>query len=249
MLDAHGKPVKPPGPHAHATPHEKGAAVDMYYDGLSYRRTAENVGQYFGRETNEATVYRWVRDLAAKADNVLRPMKVTTGDTWVADEMVVNVGGKKLWLFNVMDSETRFVLAAYLSPVRTTRAAATALAMARERAENHPEEIKTDGLRSYADAMPRAFPTRKVKHTISKGIRAEINNNMSERLQGTFRDRDKTLRGLKARETGQAYIDGLVTHYNFFRPHESLDGKRPAEAAGAEIPFKDWEDVAAAKPA
>ena len=187
--------------------------------------------------------------MSAKADEILRPMKVTTGDTWVADELVVNVGGKKYWLFNVMDSETRFVLAAYLSPVRTARAAATVLALARERAENHPEEIKTDGLRYYREALPRAFPTRPVKHIVSKGIRAEINNNLSERLQGTFRDRDKTLRGLKARETGQAYVDGLVTHYNFFRPHESLDGKKPAEAAGAEIPFQDWADVAAAKAA
>ena len=146
-----------------------------------------------------------------------------------------------------MDSKTRFVLAAYLSPVRTTRVAATALALAQERAENHPEEIKTDRLRSYSDAMPRAFPTRKVKHTISKGIRAEINNNLSERLQGTFRDRDKTLRALKHRDSGQAYVDGMVAHYNFFRPHESLDGKKPAEAAGVEIPFKDWGDVAAAR--
>ena len=82
---------------------------------------------------------------------------------------------------------------------------------------------------------------------MSKGIRAEINNNLSERLQGTLRDRDKTLRGLKQRETGQAYIDGLVLHYNYFRPHESLKGKRPAEAAGAELPFNDWEGAAAVK--
>ena len=58
QLDAHGKPVKPPGPHAHATPHEKGAAVDMYFDGLSHRSTVEYIGQYFDRETNTATVYR-----------------------------------------------------------------------------------------------------------------------------------------------------------------------------------------------
>ena len=161
VLDDKGKPVKPAGKRPHATPHEKGAAVDMYFDGVSYRRTAENIGHYFGRETSPGSVYAWVRDLGAKANEALGQMKVTTGDTWVADEMVVNVGGKKFWLFNVMDSKTRFVLAAYLSPVRTTRAAATALAMARERAENHPEEIKTDGLRSYSDAMPRAFPTRK----------------------------------------------------------------------------------------
>ena len=124
---------------------------------------------------------------------------------------------------------------------------ATALALARERADNPPRQIKTDGLRSYRDAVPRAFPTRPVKPGVSQGIKSEINNNLSERLQGTIRDRDKTLRGLKARETGQAYVDGLALHYNYFRPHESLKGKRPAEAAGAELPFKDWADVAAMK--
>ena len=161
---------------------------------------------------------------------MLRPMKVATGG--------VKVGGKNYWLFNVMDSDTRFLLSAYLSPTRTKQAAA--MAMARQRSNNPPRQLKTDGLASYRDAMPRAFPTRPAKHVGSKGIRAQINNNLSERLQGTIRDRDKTLRGLKARETGQAYVDGLVTHYNpvYFRPHESLKGKRPAEAARAEIPFE-----------
>ncbi len=246
-LDANGKPVKPPGPHARATPHEKGAAVDLYFDGHSYRRTADNMAQYFDRETNTATVYRWVRDLSKKADEVLRPMKVDTGAVWVADEVSVKVGGKRYWLFNVMDSDTRFLLSAYLSPTRTTRAATTALAMARQRSNNPPRQLKTDGLASYRDAVPRAFPTHPVKHVVSQGIRAQINNNLSERLQGTIRDRDKTLRGLKAQESGQTYVDGLVTHYNYFRPHASLKGKRPAEAAGAELPFTSWEDVAAMK--
>ena len=247
VVDANGKPVKPEGKRPHATPHEKGAAVDMYFDGLSYRRVAGNMETYFGRETDPTSVYNWVKESTGKADEILRPMKVNAGPTWVADEMVVNVGGEKMWLFNVMDSDTRFVLAAYLSPVRTARAAQTTLALARERSATHPEEIKTDGLRSYRQALPRAFPTRVVKHTVSQGIKAEINNNMSERLQGTFRDRDKTLRGLKGRDTGQSYIDGLVLHYNYFRPHEGLEDKRPAEAAGAEIPFRSWADVAALK--
>ena len=247
QLDANGKPVKPAGRHAHATPHEKGAAVDMYFDGISYRRTAENMDQYFGRKTNPMSVYGWVRDLTKKADSVLRPMKVKTGTIWVADEVVINVGGQDYWLFNVMDTQSRFLLSAYLSPTRTTRAAATALAMARERAEKPPVILKTDGLASYRGAIPRAFPTHKVNHLVSQGVKAEINNNLSERLQGTIRDRDKTLRGLKARDTGQAYVDGLVTHYNYFRPHAGLKGKKPAEAAGAEIPFDSWEDVAAMK--
>ena len=114
-----------------------------------------------------------------------------------------------------MDRETRFVLATDLSPVRTARPAATALSTARERTETHPSEIKTDGPRSYRQALPPAFPTRRVKPTISNGIRAEINN-----------------------------VDGLVTHHNYFRPHESPAGKRPAASAGATLPFQYRADVA-----
>ena len=233
LHDAAGRPVKPEGKRPHATPHEKGAAVDMYFDGLSYRRVAGNMEQYFDRKTDAATVYRWVRELTGQADEILRPMKVNTGPTWVADEMVVNVGGEKLWLFNVMDSDTRFVLAAYLSPDRNLRAATTVLSLARERSATHPEEIKTDGLSSYRRALPRAFPTRVVKHTVSQGIKAEINNNMSERLQGTFRDRDKTLRGLKGRDTGQAYLDGSV---------EFCWGKTLAILESFPISLKSYED-------
>lgn len=117
--------------------------------------------------------------------------------------------------------------------------------LAQERAENLPQQPKTDRLRSYREAAPRAFLTRRVKHVVSQGIRAEINNNLSERLQGTIRDRDKTLRALKQLEIWQAYLDGLLLQNNYFRPHESLDGNLSAEAAGAELPFKDREDVAA----
>lgn len=204
QLDDRGTPIYPRnGQRRHATPHEKGAAVDMYFDGVSYRKTAQNMKQYFGRETNPSTIYRWVRELTEKANSAVKPMKVDAGDVWVADEVALKVGRKNYWLFNVMDSDSRFVLAAYLSPTRTARAAATALALARERAQSPPEQLKTDGLPSYRRAMPRAFPTRKVEHVVSQGVRAEINNNLSERLQGTIRDRDKTLRGLHARKTGK----------------------------------------------
>ena len=136
------------------------------------------------------------------------------------------------------------MLCAYLSPERTTRAAATALALARERAGSPPKTIKTDGLRSYREAVRVSFRLHDVRHVVSQGIRAEINNNLSERLQGTFRDRDKTLRGLKTRDSGQRYIDGLVVNYNYFRPHGALYGKAPAEAAGSDMPFENWREVA-----
>ena len=234
-------------PRKRATPRMIGAAVDMYYDGHSYRQTAANFEDYFGRPTTTMTIYNWNRDLTESASDVLSDTEIPTRDEWVADELAVNVGGKQYWLFNVMDSDSRVVLSAYLSPTRGTRAAATALSMARNRAENPPKRIKTDGLRSYQQGVKTAFPIHQVDHVVSQGIRTEINNNLSERLQGTFRDCDKALRALKKQDSGQAYIDGLVIQYNYFRPHQALNGKTPDESTGADIPLESWREVAEAK--
>ena len=107
----------------HATPQEKGAAVDMYLDGLSYRKTAVNVESYFGRPTNPMSVYRWVRELTQKVNAVLDDQKIDAGPEWVADEHQVTIGGEKYWVFNVMDSKTRFLLSVHLSRERTTAGA------------------------------------------------------------------------------------------------------------------------------
>ena len=61
--------------------------------------------------------------MTERADPVLKPMKVTRVNVWVADEVVVNVRGKNYWLLYMMDSVSRFVLAAYLSPALTAWAA------------------------------------------------------------------------------------------------------------------------------
>ena len=168
----------------HATAAQVGMAVDMYFDGLSYRRTAENIGTYTGRPTTAASVYNWVHKEAQRANELLRDVKVQAGDEWVADELAVKVGGRQMWLFNVMDADTRFLLAAHLSPTRTYRAAATAMAMARDRAALAPKTIKTDGLASYNQGVRIAFPVHEVKHVVTQGIRATINNNSRRGCKG-----------------------------------------------------------------
>ena len=171
QLDDRGKPIYPRnGQRRHGTPHEKGATVEMYFDGVSYRKTAQNMKQYFGRETNPSTIYRWVRELTEKANSAVKPMKVDAGAVWVADEVALKVGGKNYWLFNVMDSDSRFLLAAYLSPTRTVLAAATALALARERAASPPEQLKTDGLPSYRRAMPGCFQPARLSTSLARGF-------------------------------------------------------------------------------
>ncbi len=221
-----------------------GAAVNMYYDGLSFKRIAENIAEMFDRpEPSKRTVYTWVQKYTKKAKQTMKEYPAHTGDEWVADEMVLRVGGKKYWNWNVMDSKTRYVLASHLSLRRDATAATEVMRKARENAATLPKVIKTDRLRSYNDGIDAVF-AGVAKHVKSDGITAEVNNNLSERLQGTFRERSKTMRGLQSRETGQRFLDGWVVNYNVFRPHYGLKGKTPAQAAHVYPPFKEWEDLA-----
>jgi len=56
-----------------------------------------------------------------------------------------------------------------------------------------------------------------------------------ERLNQTFRDRNKTQRGLVSQRTAQEMSDGIRVAYKFTRPHLALKGKTPAEAAGLDL--------------
>ena len=210
--------------HGHRVSTEQiGMAIRMFYSGMSYKQIAESMADAFDiPEPSKATIYEWVRDYTDKAVETLgQPQyKAQTGEEWVADEMQLRVGGEKYWNWNVMDAKSRFILASHLSRNRDLKAAETVMEKASEAAAKPPKVIKTDRLGSYPGAINLVFPY--TKHVQSDGIRAEINNNLSERLQGTYRQRTKTMRGLDSLESGQRYLDGWTLTYNFFREHEAL---------------------------
>ncbi len=219
-----------------------GSAIRDYYTGKSYKQIAEGLrDEYNIPEPSKATIYEWVRDFTDEAAAEMANHKAATGDHWVADEMMVDVGGEKVWLWNVMDGKTRYILASHLSRERDGNAAKTVMRKALAAADKPAKIIFTDKLRSYLPALREVLPG--AKHWQSEGLTADINNNLSERLQGTYRDRIKTLRGLDRLETGQRYLDGWQITYNLFRGHHSLRNQTPGYRAKVQPPFKDWGDV------
>ena len=204
--------------HGHRVPVEQiGIAIRMFYSGMSYKQIAESMSDAFDiPEPSKATIYEWVRDYTDKAVETLsQPQyKAQTGDEWVADEMQVTVGGEKYWNWNVMDSKTRFILSSHLSNHRNLRDAETVMEKAAAAADKHPRVIKTDCLGFYPNAINIVFPD--TKHVQSDGIRAEVNNSLSERLQGTFRQRTKTLHGLEALRAGNAIWTAGPSTTTFF---------------------------------
>ena len=230
-----------------------GSAIRDFYTGKSYKQIAEGLKDEYDleKEPSKATIYEWVRDYTDEATARMKDHKAKTGDHWVADEMVVDVGGKKAYNWNVMDEDTRYILSSHLSYRRDGHAARAAIRKAAEAADRPPKKITTDKWRAYIKPIKDILP--EAEHVQSEGMTASVNNNLSERLQGTFRDRTKTFRGLDSIETGQRYLDGWTLTYNLFRGHESLRNKTPGDRAKVNPPFKEWADVvkagAASRPA
>ena len=237
------------------------AAVDKYYSGMSYKQVAEHMADFHDvPEPSKRSVHAWVKGYTKLARDFMdgkvgpdgtpdtrtgKPVKVAAGDHWVADELFLRVGGQQMYCWNVMDKDSRYILAVHLSRHRGVHDATKVMWKALQNAQKPPKKVTTDGLKSYVDAIKSVFP-KSTEHVVSEGIRQEINNNISERLQGTFRSRTKTQRGLQMVRTGQDYLDGWTIDYNFFKPHHTLGGKTPAEHLGADklVPWGDsWEDV------
>ena len=219
-----------------------GAALDMYFSGMSYKQVAENLEKVYNiPQPSKHTIWKWVHDYAGAAAKRMKSYPAQVGDDWVADEMQLKVGGDRLWNWNVLDTKTRYILASHLSRNRGIRDAEQVMKKAARATNVKPKTIKTDGLSGYTEGIQRVFPG--VKHIVSQGIYEEVNNNLSENLQGQFRQRTKTMRGLETRETGQEYLDGWVVDFNLFKDHEAHKGGTPAEAANVNPPYKEWADV------
>jgi hypothetical protein len=63
-----------------------------------------------------------------------------------------------------------------------------------------------------------------------------------ERMNGEIREREKTMRGIKKMDT--PILTGYQLYHNYFREHEGLVGKTPAEVAGIRIEGKNrWITV------
>lgn len=240
------------------TPEMVSLTLDLYFSGTSLRKTARIVNDHFGLSVGNATIYRWIQKFVPRISEYARTLTPELSADWHADELFVKMkdginykahyGGEAkniAFLWNVMDRKTRFLLASKLSKHRDDDGAIRALLVAKANAhDSQPNQILTDALRSYREGISYAwFNGKKPKHIAKAGIRKPVaTNNRIERLNGTLRERVKVQRGWKSMQTSLA--EGARIHYNFVKPHASLEGQTPAERAGVGIEGEDkWLDL------
>ena len=222
----------------HASPQIITSAMQLYFTGESLRGVQKFI-RLQGIDVNHTTVYRWINKYTKLMDNYLSTITPQVGEKWHADEVWLKVSGDRKYLFAMMDNETRFWIAQEVADSKFKHDAQSLLKIGKDVAKKVPSTFVTDGLPAYNDAFKKEFAPKNFLHKPSKHVKEVhfrnqmANNNIQERLNGEFRDREKVFRGLK--KSDSPAIVGIKLHHNFIKPHMGLDGDTPADRAGIEI--------------
>jgi putative transposase len=220
-------------------------AVYDYYAGVSLNKIRDGIHQKAKLKPADSAIYGWVRRLTKIALAEAQNHTPKVGDKWLADECVLKLkDGKKYWLINVIDYDTRFLLASRLFSSRGIKEICLTFKTAKDKAKKSPKLMLTDGLSSYIDGCERVFGAD-TRHIVTTPFeRKELSTNIIERWHGTLKDRLKPMRGMDKSETQQLILEGFILNYNYLRPHESLNDRTPAEVAKiSDFPYASWLDV------
>ena len=118
-------------------------------------------------------------------------------------------------------------MAFHLTKSRSEESAFTLINQAKE--FGAPLNFITDRLPSYNQAAKLLSNT---KHVAVKPMSNDITNNLIESFNKTFKAWYKAKKGFNSFEKANNLISLFIFHYNFIRPHGSLNGCTPAEVAG-----------------
>ncbi len=238
------------------------AALRLYFDGASLPKVGRSLRSLLGTGAHHSTIHDWITKYVPQVDAFLGNFTPDLSGVWHSDETTLRFRpskhltgwqrargirrpGEDWWQWDAIDEGTRFIVGTSISRTRTYQ---EGLAFMRGCAQYapRPTKIVTDSLPTYPRIIRRVFysvrPEERVKHIhLDSGFKP---NQVIERWHGTLEDRVTAMRGLKSPLT--PIPRGFAIDYNFLRPHMSLDGLTPAQAAGIQLPFNDgWGNLIA----
>jgi len=218
------------------------ACMNMYYSGVSLRKIQEHMQMFAPKNSHYSTIYRWIVKYANVISTLTNNLQIQSGHELMSDEMEYHRLGEQNWFVDVMDTETRFMVASDYMKSRTIENLTRVLKKSKFVTGEQIKIITTDGLQGYPRVLRKAFGVNnkfkinpKVQHNIVIASERGFNHKI-ERLHNTIRDRTKIMRGFHGSlESAKAIMKGMKIYYNFVRKHQGIDNKTPSEEAIPEL--------------
>ena len=223
------------------------SAVGMYYGGMPLDAIQQQFRQDYGLDMSESNFWNWVMRFTKAAVKEAKGFKPVVGSRWVADEVYMKLGKRNVYFWDIMDTDTRFLLASHVSFTRTSRDAKALMDLAQKRAGKSPKVVVTDKLAAYIMAVEDAFGADSKHRRGGPFCNIEDSTALIERFHRTLEQRTKIYQKYKNIDDIRLLTDGWLINYNFFKQNEGCGNIPPAQAMSKVVPFKDWNDIVRAK--
>jgi len=174
---------------------------------LSYRVVEELLAER-GLDISYETMRPWVLKFGPAIARQLRQRRPRPSDRWHLDEMVVRIGGERMYLWRAVDDEGEVLDML----VQRRRDSWSALRLMRKLLKKQcfvPKIVVTDKLRSYACAFQRLRLT--CRH--EQGLRK---NNRAENSHQAVRRRERKLQRFKSARSAQRFLSMHSAVHNTF---------------------------------
>jgi putative transposase len=237
--------------HGRVSPSFIADALEEYYGGMSFHEIENKINKQTDGAISHTAITKWVNKYTNEAIRQTKDLHPKVGNTWIADETYIKTDVKTtdpkgVVFWDIIDADTRFLLASRITTTRSTQDARQLMELAAKRAGKTPKAVITDKLAAYIDGIELAYGSD-AKHRQGSPFHTEHSTALIERFHNTLKDRTKVMRELRDKSTLKRFTDGWLVYYNFFRPNMALDNKSPAEVAGLKYENHSWTDVVGVK--
>jgi len=217
-------------------------AMGMYYGGMPLDAIQQQFRQDYGLDMSESNYWNWVKRFTKEAIKQAKDFKPIVGEKWAADETYMKLGKRNVYFWDIIDTDTRYLLASHVSFTRSGRDAKTLMDLAQERAGKSPKVIVTDKLAAYIMAIEDTFGGAS-KHMRGGPFDTVSSTSIIERFHRTLEQRTKVFQKYNGIDDIRLLTDGWLINYNFFKQNEGCGNIPPAQAMSKIVPFKDWNDI------
>jgi putative transposase len=233
-------------PRAHNGPNVIGLILAFYVSfALSARKTAVVLKSVFGISISYQSVLNYAAAAAFYCHSFNLTHKGPVDEISAGDEAYIKIMGKQHYVFFFISSPKLTITAYHVADTRETLPAIIAMREAIRTAEPHQALILvSDGNPAYPAGI-HFLNAEREKELIHRKVIGLQNldteseayrpyKQLIERLNRTFKHHSKPSAGFNTVNGAVALVTLFVTHYNFLRPHTSLDWRVPVPLAELE---------------
>jgi len=217
-------------------------AAKLYFKfNLSSRQVKSELALSYKKSPSHVTIINWCSKFAyyfsILYNNNFKTLNLKIS-TWLIDETVIKINGTKFHLFVILDPNSKFVIAWYLSPTKDTQATLTTLKLALNFTKHKPNIIVSDNAQHFQKAIQELFADSVLYLKVSLYQKSIFSNNKLERFFSTLKQNFYKRRYPKSYFSAYASIFIYIFIFNFFAVNSNMK-PTPSSILGISLNIKD----------